>query len=93
MRYITLTVFETIDDYCTFVSVLAKQGYKRLKSSWQSADVIRKYIPNSRDKLTGYAVPYDGTFGKGWKVYMHNFSSEHSGNNRVSYYIKEDDDE
>ena len=89
MTYLTITMFDTREEYCSFLAILAKQGFKRVNASWQSNDLIRKRNPRTKVRRIGYAAPYEGKLGTGWRVYIHNHSSSHSGDSRVIYFVKE----
>ena len=77
---LNIHVFESAKEYCKFLKVLMCAGLERAGSG-QIASVISKHLGY------GYAIKYNGKYGKGWKVVIFNKSSLHHGNNRAIYYV------
>lgn len=89
MTYVTITVFDTTEEYCAFLMTLAKQGYVRTRTALHPANIIRKRNPKTKAHRVGYAIPYELKKGSGWRVTIHNNSAENNGDNRVIYFVKE----
>lgn len=78
---LNIHVFESAKEYCTFLKVLMRAGLERATSGQiASADV-------SKHMGYGYAIKYNGKYGKGWKVVIFNKSSLYHGNNKAIYYV------
>lgn len=77
---LNIHVFESAKEYCTFLKVLMRAGLERAGSG-QIASAIPKHLGY------GYAIKYNGKYGKGWKVVIINKSNRYHGNNRAIYYV------
>lgn len=86
MTYITITCFDTREEYCAFLACIISQGFRRHHSAHQACDIIRKRDPITGAKRIGYATPYIGKYGRGWRIHIHEHSAKHSGDNVVTYY-------
>lgn len=74
-------VFESAKEYCTFLKVLMRAGLERAASGQIASADVSKRIGY------GYAIKYNGKYGKGWKVVIFNKSAEYHGNNKAIYYV------
>lgn len=90
MTYVSITVFDSTEEYCAFLAVLAKQGYTRERTALHPANIIRKRNPKTNTRRVGYAIPYELKKGSGWRVVINNHTAEHNGDNRVIYFVKGD---
>lgn len=86
MKYITITCFDTREEYCAFLACIISQGFRRHHSAKQACDIIRKRDPITEVRRIGFAIPYSGRYGRGWRIHLHIHSAKFCGNDHIIYY-------